>query len=150
ADLLARKPTVIITGGAAPAVAAKAATTTVPVVFFMGEDPVSLGLVASFNRPGGNITGAALLGSEVLAKRLEKLHDLVPQVTVMAALINPKNPNAEISAKDAQEAGRRLGLAIHILHASTAGELDGAFATLIQLKAGALLVAPDGVFIENA
>jgi putative tryptophan/tyrosine transport system substrate-binding protein len=150
ADLIGRKVAVIATTGAAPVVAAKAATSTIPIVFAMGEDPVALGLVASFNRPGGNVTGVAFLSSTVVAKRLEQLRELVPQATVVAALVNPKNPNAEISTKDAQDAARRLGLEIHILNASTADELDTAFATLAQLKAGALLIAPDGVFIINA
>jgi putative tryptophan/tyrosine transport system substrate-binding protein len=150
ADLISRKVAVIAASGAAPAVAAKAATSTIPIVFFMGEDPVALGLVTSFNRPGGNVTGVAFLSSTVMAKRLEQLHELVPQATVVAALVNPKNPNAEISTKDAQDAARGLGLQIHILKASTADELDGVFATLAQLKAGALLIAPDGVFIAGA
>jgi putative tryptophan/tyrosine transport system substrate-binding protein len=150
ADLIGRKVAVIAASGAAPAVAAKAATSTIPIVFFMGEDPVALGLVATFNRPGGNVTGVAFLSSTVVAKRLEQLHELVPRATVIAALVNPKNPNAEISTKDAQGAARRLGLQIHILSASSADELDTAFARLGQLKAGALLIAPDGVFIVNA
>jgi putative tryptophan/tyrosine transport system substrate-binding protein len=150
ADLIGRKVAVIATTGAAPVVAAKAATSTIPIVFAMGEDPVALGLVTSFNRPGGNVTGVAFLSSTVVAKRLEQLHELVPQATVVAALVNPKNPNAEISTKDAQDAARKLGVEIHILNASTADELDTAFATLAQLKAGALLIAPDGVFIVNA
>jgi putative ABC transport system substrate-binding protein len=150
ADLISRKVAVIAASGSTPAVAARAATSNIPIVFFMGEDPVSLGLVASFNRPGGNITGVAYLSSAVVAKRLEQLHELAPQATVVAALVNPKNPNAEISAKDAQDAARKLGLEIHILNAGTADELDGVFATLAQLKAGALLIAPDGVFIAAA
>jgi len=150
ADLVRRKVAVIATTGLTSALAAKAATTTIPVVFSMGEDPVSLGLVTSFNRPGGNITGVALLGSAVMAKRLEQLHELVPEAAVVAALVNPKNPNAEISTKDAQDAARKLGLAMHILSASTADELDTVFATLALLKAAALLIAPDGVFVTNA
>jgi putative ABC transport system substrate-binding protein len=150
ADLISRKVAVIAASGDNPAVAAKAATSTIPIVFSMGEDPVALGLVASFNRPGGNVTGVAFLSSTVMAKRLEQLHELVPQATVVAALVNPKNPNAEISTKDAQDAARGLGLEIHILNASTADELDTVFATLARLKVGALLIAPDGMFIFNA
>jgi putative ABC transport system substrate-binding protein len=136
--------------GSPAVVAAKAAATTVPIVFTMGEDPISLGLVASLNRPGGNITGVAYLSSTLVAKRLEHLHDLVPQVAAVAALINPKMPHAEISTGDVQDAARKLGLQIYILHASSADELDKAFATLAQLKAGALLITPDGVFNTNA
>ena len=149
-ELVRRRVSVIVASGAPSAVAAKAATVTIPIVFAMGEDPVSFGLVASMNRPGGNITGVAYLNSAVVPKRLELLHELVPQVTVFAALVNPKSPNAEISTKDAQDAARTLGLQIHIVKASTADELDTAFATLAQFKAGALLIAPDGLFITNA
>jgi putative tryptophan/tyrosine transport system substrate-binding protein len=148
-ELIARKPAVIAASGAVPAVAAKAATTTIPIVFNMGEDPVSLGLVASLNRPGGNITGIAFLNSAVVPKRLEMLSELVPKVKTFAALINPKSPNAEISTKDVLDAARTLGLQIHVLHASSAGEIDTAFERLVQLKAGALLLAPDGIFNAN-
>ena len=94
--------------GIAASVAAKAATTTIPVVFYMGEDPVSLGLVPSLNRPGGNLTGVATLSSAVMAKRLELLHEFAPRAGVFAALINPKNPYAAISTKEAQDAARAL------------------------------------------
>jgi putative ABC transport system substrate-binding protein len=150
ADLIGRKVAVIATTGAAAAVAAKAATTTIPIVFAMGEDPVSLGLVASLNRPGDNITGVAFLSSTLVAKRLEQLHELVPRASVVATLVNPKSPNVETSTKDAEVAARTLGLHMHILNASSANELDPAFVRHAQLKAGALLVAPDGVFITNA
>jgi putative ABC transport system substrate-binding protein len=150
ADLIARKVEVIVALGAATAVAAKAATTTIPIVFAMGEDPVSLGLVQSLNRPGGNVTGIAYLNSTVVPKRLELLHEVAPQVRVIAVLINPKNPNAQISSKDTQDAARTLGLQMHILNASTTIEIDTAFERLLELKVGALLIAPDGLFIDNA
>ena len=101
--------------GIAASVAVKAATTTIPVVFYMGEDPVSLGLVPSLNRPGGNLTGVATLSSAVMAKRLERLHELAPRAGVFAALINPKNPYAAISTKEAQDAARALDKDIRIL-----------------------------------
>jgi putative ABC transport system substrate-binding protein len=146
ADLIRRQVTVIAAMGAPAAVPAKAATATIPIVFFMGEDPVQLGLVASFNRPGGNVTGMAYLSSALVAKRLEVLHELVPRASVVAALVNPKNPNAELSAKDAQEAARILGKQVHILTASTATEIEAVFAMLAQLQVGALFIAPDAFF----
>jgi len=136
--------------GAASAVAAKSAITTIPVVFYMGEDPVSLGVVQSFNRPGGNLTGVATLSSAVMAKRLELLRELAPRAEVFAVLINPKNPSAEISAREAKEAAGRIGKDIHIAHASNPEEIDQAFATLAGLKADALLIAPDGLFVFRA
>jgi putative tryptophan/tyrosine transport system substrate-binding protein len=150
AELVDRRVDVVLAIGAASAAAAKAKITAIPVVFYMGEDPVSLGLVASFNRPGGNLTGVATLSSAVMAKRLELLREIAPQAEVLAALINPKNPSAAISAKDAQDAARRLGKDIHIVHASSADEIDVAFAILVRLKADALLIAPDGLFIVRA
>ena len=103
ADLVRRQVTVITALGVAATVAAKQATTTIPVIFYMGEDPVGLGLIPSFNRPGGNLTGVATLSSAVMAKRLELLHEIAPRADVFAALINPKNPSAAISTKDAEE-----------------------------------------------
>ena len=138
ADLVRRRVTVITAFGVAAAVAAKAATTTIPTVFIWGEDPVSLGLVPSFNRPGANMTGVATLSSTVMAKRLALLRELAPRAQVLAALINPKNPNAGISIKEAQDAANILGRRIHIVNASSGPELDTAFETLTQLKAGAL------------
>jgi putative ABC transport system substrate-binding protein len=150
ADLTRRQVNVIIAlGGVAP-VAAKAATTTTPIVFYMGEDPVSLGLVPSLNRPSGNLTGVATLSSAVMAKRLEQLHEFAPRAGVFAALINPKNPYAAISTKEAQDAARALGKDILIVHAGSDDELEPALATLSQAKAGALLIAPDGLFIFRA
>jgi putative tryptophan/tyrosine transport system substrate-binding protein len=150
ADLVRKQVNVIIALGIAASVAAKAATTTIPVVFYMGEDPVSLGLVPSLNRPSGNLTGVATLSSAVMAKRLELLHEFVPRAGVFAALINPKNPYAAISTKEAQDAARALGKDIHIVHAGSDDELQSAFATLAQVKAEALVIAPDGLFILRA
>ena len=151
ADLARKQVNVIIALGGVASVAAKAATTTIPVVFYMGEDPVSsLGLVPSLNRPSGNLTGVATLSSAVMAKRLEQLHEFAPRAGVFAALINPKNPYAAISTKEAQDAARALGKDILIVHASSDDELEPALATLAQAKAGALLIAPDGLFIFRA
>ncbi len=150
ADLVRRHVTVVTALGVAAAVAAKRATATIPVVFYMGEDPVGLGLVPSFNHPGGNLTGVATLSSEVMAKRLELLHEIAPRADAFAALINPKNPSAAISAKEAQNAAHALGKSIYIVHASAESELEPAFATIAQLRAGGLLIAPDGLFIAYA
>jgi putative ABC transport system substrate-binding protein len=128
----------------------KKTITATPVVFYMGEDPVSLGIVQSFNRPGGNLTGVATLSSAVMAKRLELLRELAPRAGVFAALINPKNPSAEISVREATEAARRLGKDIHFVYASNPEEIDQAFLKLVGLKADALLIAPDGLFIFRA
>jgi putative ABC transport system substrate-binding protein len=150
AGLVSRQVNVIAALGVAATVAAKQATATIPVVFYMGEDPVSLGLVPSFNRPGGNLTGVATLSSAVMAKRLELLLEITPRAEVFAALINPNNPAAAISAKEAQDAAGAFAKDIHIVHASKESELEPAFATLSQLRTGALVIAPDGLFVIQA
>ena len=148
ADLVRRRVAVIAMPGvtaAAPAV--KAATTTIPIVFGVAEDPVKLGLVASLARPGGNATGINFLASEVVAKRLGLLHDLVPKAVRVAVLINPANaPTAETTLRDMPEAARALGLQIRVLNASTSREIEAAFATLVRDPADAFFVAPDGFF----
>ena len=142
ADLVSRQVAVIVANG--PAVgAAKAATATIPIVFAIGFDPVAFGLVASLNQPGDNLTGISILDVELGAKRLELLHELVPTATIMALLVNPTNPSAETLSKDHQAAARSLGLQLHVLHASTEREFDTVFATLIQLRAGALAIGND-------
>jgi ABC-type uncharacterized transport system substrate-binding protein len=150
ADLVRHPVNMILAMGAASAVAAKRATTRIPIVFYMGEDPVTLGVVPSFNRPGGNLTGVATLSSEVMAKRLELLREIAPRAEAFAALINPKNPSAEISSKEVKDAARRIGKDIQIVHASSAEEIYQAFATLARLKTEALLIAPDGLFVVRA
>jgi putative ABC transport system substrate-binding protein len=151
AELVRAQVAVIATlGGDPSALAAKAATSTIPIVFAVGSDPVKEGLVESFNRPGGNLTGVATLSSAVMAKRLELLREITPRAEVFAALINPKNPAAAISAKEVQDAARALAKDIHIVHASNESELESAFATLSQLRTGALLITPDGLFIIHA
>jgi ABC-type uncharacterized transport system substrate-binding protein len=113
-------------------------------------DPVEVGLVASLNRPGGNVTGVTQLTAVLAAKVFELTHELVPNATVIAVLVNPTNPNrAESAAKDMEAAGRALGQAVHILNASTEGEIDAAFASLAQLRAGALMVVGDPFFTSR-
>ena len=150
ADLVRRQVSVIATGSTPAARAAEAGTTTVPVVFSIASDPVQLGLVASLNRPGGNLTGVTVLGVELASKRLELLHELVPRATVMALLVNPTNPSlAETISKNAQAAARILGLQLHVLYASTERDIDAAFATLLQLRAGGLVVSSDTFFTSR-
>ena len=148
ADLVRRRVAVIaLPAFTAAAPVAKAATTTIPIVFGVAEDPVKLGLVASFARPGGNATGINFLASELIAKRLGLLHDLMPKAVRIAVLINPANaPTAETTLRDIPEAGRPLGLQIQILNASTSREIEAAFATLVRDRTEALFVGPDGFF----
>ena len=141
ADLVKRQVAVIVTGGTpASTIAAKATTSTIPIVFTTGADPVKLGLVASYNRPGGNITGVAFLVNQLAAKRLEMLHALLPKVSKVAALLNLKHPNAASDRKDVEDAARSIGLHLHILDANTDSEIGAAFAALAERKAGALFV----------
>jgi putative tryptophan/tyrosine transport system substrate-binding protein len=140
ADLVGRKVDLIMAGSPPSALAAKSATSTIPIVFRGGADPVGDGLVASLGRPGGNLTGVILLASEVTAKRLELLSELVPGAGMIALLVNPNSMNA---VRDVQEAARTKGLQLHVLKASSESEIDTAFASLVQLHAGALVVGAD-------
>jgi len=149
AELVRRPVAVIAAAGTSSALAAKAATTTIPVVFSTVADPVALGLVASLNRPGGNVTGVTSLGMELLQKQLEMSHQLVPTASIMAALVNPTFPGSEIQSKDLLAAARKLGLQLHLLHASTEHDFDTVFATMVQLRAGALVVGPDAFFFSR-
>jgi ABC-type uncharacterized transport system substrate-binding protein len=143
ADLVGRKVDVIATsGGIPPARAAKNATTTIPIVF-MGGDPIADGLVASLARPGGNLTGMIFMTAEMVPKRLELLSELVPQAGIIALLVNPDNPIPERIMEDVQEAARAKGLQLHLLKAAKESEIDEAFATLVQLHAGAFILGPD-------
>jgi putative ABC transport system substrate-binding protein len=143
-DLVRRRAAVIVTPGSTPsALAAKAATRSIPIVFSVGTDPVEVGLVPNFNRPGGNVTGISSLNSGLAAKRLGFLHELLPNAVRFAVLVNPTNPNADPLARDAQAAGLAIGRQIEILAVSTARDIDAAFASLEQKGADALLVSPD-------
>ena len=148
ADLVVRKVELIAADGIPAALAAKTATSTIPIVFAVG-DPVDLGLVASLARPGGNLTGVSTMAPELSPKRLELLSDLVPQVGVIALLVNPNNSNTERTTRDMQEAARARGVQLHILIAGTESEIDAAFATLAQLHAGGLVVGGDPFFANR-
>jgi putative ABC transport system substrate-binding protein len=146
-DLVRRQVTVIAAGfNLAAARAAKAATATIPIVFSIGADPVEVGLVASLNRPGGNLTGVTNLSNEVVPKHLELLHELVPAARAIALLVNPTNPAAEAISRVAQAAADTIGLQLHVLRASTERDFETAFATLRQVRADALVISPDGLF----
>jgi putative ABC transport system substrate-binding protein len=148
ADLVHRQVDAIVAGGGTPsAVAAKSATAAIPIVFEVATDPVKIGFVARLDQPGGNLTGVANLNVEIGPKRLELMHELLPSVTVIAVLVNPANPALfEPFVRSLQTAASGLGLELHILNASTERELDTVFATLVQLKAGALIIGPDVFF----
>jgi putative ABC transport system substrate-binding protein len=148
ADLVRRRVTVIVAPGSTPAaLAAKAATSTIPIVFWIGGDPIELGLVASLNRPEGNLTGVTTLNQELVAKRVELLHEVVPGTSSIALLINPTSPTLTKTAiEDAQAAARSLGLELHVLNASTERDFDVVFANLIQLRAGGLVIGSDAFF----
>jgi len=145
ADLVGGKVDVIATGGTPSVLAAKSATSTIPIVFSSG-DPVEGGVIASLSRPGGNLTGFSGMSTELTPKRLELLSELVPQAKVIALLVNPNNASAERVIREVQEAARAKGLQLDILKAGTESEIDAAFATLVELHAGALVVASDSFF----
>jgi len=146
ADLANRQIAVLFAGTNAAALAAKAATTTIPVIFTIGGDPVKLGLVASLNRPGGNITGVTMFATQMETKRLGLLHELIPGATVVAALINPSQADAPAQADEVTEAARVLGLKLHVVYAGGERDIEAAVATCLQLRAGALQVAADPFF----
>ncbi|HEY7579331.1 MAG TPA: ABC transporter substrate-binding protein [Acetobacteraceae bacterium] len=148
AGLVRRQVSVIAVPTSTPAsLAAKSATTTIPIVFSVGDDPVKLGLVASLARPGGNATGINFFIAELVAKRLGLLHELVRGATRVAVLVNPADPvRTESNVRDVEAAARAAGLQIHVLKASTIGEIDAAFATIVRERAEALFVVPDSFF----
>jgi putative ABC transport system substrate-binding protein len=149
ADLVRRQVAVIFAGGPPAAPAARAATPTIPIVFTNGLDPVKLGLVASLNRPGGNVTGFYLFSTLLEPKKLELLHELVPKAAMIGVLVNPSSPNAETVSKDVQAAAHALGLQLYIVNASTERDIDTAFATIVQRGTGALLVGNDTFFTDR-
>jgi putative tryptophan/tyrosine transport system substrate-binding protein len=149
-DLVRHQVAVIATPGSqAATLAAKAATTTIPIVFSVGGDPVTIGLVASLNRPGGNVTGIAFMGAELVAKRLDLLHAMVPSATRFAVLINPDNPSAEPMIKDLKAAASSMGRETEVLYAATSQEIETAFASLVRKSADALVVTPDVLFADH-
>ncbi len=149
ADLVSRDVDVISTNDLPAARAAKGATLTIPIVFLIGTDPVGDGLVASLARPGGNLTGFSMFATELMPKRLELISELVPQAGVIALLVNPNNTNAEPTIRDVQEAARAKGVQLAILKAGSASEIDAAFASLIKLQAGALVIGADALFFSG-
>jgi putative ABC transport system substrate-binding protein len=147
AELIDRRVAVIVTlGGTVSAIAAKAATSTTPIIFVAGGDPVQFGLVTSLNRPDGNVTGINFLVNMLVAKRLELLHELVPQAATIGMLVDPNNPNAESDTSNAHHAANAIGKQIFVLNASSERDIDAAFEDLVRRKADALFVAPHAVF----
>ena len=141
----------VTAGGTSAALAAKAATASIPIVFGIAADPVDVGLVASLNRPGGNVTGVTSLNIEVAPKRLELLHELLPSVTTMGLLVNPAVPAlAAPVSRISQAAAHSLGLRLHVVHASSDRDFDAVFEKLIQIHAGALVIGPDNLFTAHS
>jgi putative tryptophan/tyrosine transport system substrate-binding protein len=151
ADLVGRQVAVIVAPTTPSVLAAKAATKTVPIIFFTAGDPVDLGLVASLNRPGSNLTGATTLTLEIGPKWLQLLHEMVPNATSLALLINPTSPNlAETQSRDLQNAARSLGLQLHVLSASTDPDFETAFESVARLRAGGLVISSDSFFFSRS
>jgi putative ABC transport system substrate-binding protein len=151
AELVIRRVAAIVPiGGAPAALAAKAATSTIPIVFTLGADPIELGLVASLNRPGGNITGVSFLNVALEGKRLELLREMVPTASLIGMLINPNNPQSKAQQRDVQEAARAIGQQVLILGAGTERELETAVATFVEKRTGALMIGADTFFLSQA
>ena len=148
-DLVRRRVTVMAATSTPAALAAKAATSAIPIVFTTAADPIAVGLVDSLSRPSGNVTGVNSYLSDLGAKRLELLRQLVPNDAVIGMLVNPNYPDAESQAKDVKEAARTLGQQVHVVNADSEGDLNRAFATFIELKADALLVSLDSFFLSR-
>jgi putative ABC transport system substrate-binding protein len=147
ADDLVRRQVSVIAATSTPAnLVAKASTSTIPIVFTAGNDPVQMGLVASLNRPGGNVTGATQLTGEVVPKRVELAHEFMPSAAILGFLVNPRNSNADADTKAAQAAAATLGLQLSVLHASTEADLDRVFTSFAQMRAGALAIDGDALF----
>jgi len=145
ADLVSRQVAVIAANSQAT-VAAKAATSTIPIVFITGADPVQVGFITSLRRPGGNLTGVTSLDTELGGKRLQLLHELLPDARTIAALVNPTFPGSDVQTADLQAAASGLGLQLHVLHASTAAEIDAVIANVVRLQAKGLVIANDPFF----
>jgi putative tryptophan/tyrosine transport system substrate-binding protein len=151
ADLVQHQVAVIVAAAGIPsAQAAKAATRTIPVVFAVGADPVAMGLVASLNLPGGNLTGVTNINLELGSKRLEVLHEVLPHATSVALLVNPKTPLAGPLVNDLQAAGSSFGIEIHVLEATSAPDIDDAFAKLIKMRVDALVIGADAFFSNHS
>jgi putative ABC transport system substrate-binding protein len=151
ADLVQRQVTVIAATSTPAALAAKAATATIPIVFEMGSDPIQLGLVGSLSHPGGNVTGVTQLNVEIAPKRLELLHELLPTARIIALLVNPADSdNAETTAREVLAAARTFGMEVHVLNASSDSDFDSAFAKLVELRAGGLLIAGGPFFSSRS
>jgi putative ABC transport system substrate-binding protein len=151
ADLVQRQVTLIVATTTLAALAAKAATTTIPIVFETGGDPIRLGLVASLNQPGGNVTGVTSLNVVVIPKRLELLHELVPAATLVAVLIDANDPaNRETTTRELQAAARSLGLQLHFLNASAERDFDAVFTTVVQMGAGGLVIGSGVFFLSRS
>src|SRR6516225_5832059 len=149
-ELVQRHVTVIVAGGSpVSALVAKSATTTIPIVFMNAADPVGIGLVASFNRPGGNVTGVTLLSAELAAKRLGILRDLLPSVKKIAMLVNPARPGVDAQKVQMQDAAQAIGFALQILEASSERDFDEVFQAVASQQDGALIVAPDALFLAE-
>ena len=148
-ELVSRGVAVIVAFDAPASFAAKAATKTIPIVFVTGADPVKTGLVDSFNRPGGNLTGLSILISILGPKRLELLRELLPSTSTIALLVNPSNPNVAADAPETEAAANALGRRLEVLTASTEGDLEAAFTTMVKRQAGALIVMPDPLFFAR-
>jgi ABC-type uncharacterized transport system substrate-binding protein len=151
ADLVRRQVSVIVAAASTPAaLAAKTATATIPIVFLLGSDPVGGGLVDNLARPGGNVTGITSMNMELGSKRLELLRELLPTTNVIALLVNPTNPTiTQSTSRDLQSAAHVFGLQLHILNATSEADFDSVFATISKLRAGALVIAPDALFISR-
>jgi len=150
-ELIGRQVAIVVTGGGeVAALAAKATTSTIPIVFTVGSDPVRSGLIAGLNHPGGNLTGATVFNTVLAAKELGLLHELVPRATSVVILVNPDNPSPELVARDVREAGRVLGLEIHVLRATSEDEIDAVFVKVAQLRPGGFLLGADALFHDRS
>ena len=150
ADLVSRKVAVIVAGAPPAALAAKASTTAIPIVFGIGYDPVQYGLVASLNRPGGNVTGVVFFAGAPTPKRLQLLHEIVPTASAVGFLVNPNTPTSEGQVSDVRAAAHALGWALHVFNVGREGDFDGVFANVIEQGVAALIVGGDPFFVSSA